>query len=101
TTFRQRFFTALAAQRRVEVLNDLVKIASKSRDVGDRLLKGGQAARTDTLLLDVEFERAEIARENALTVLEASKRQLAAGVGLPELSIGHLKGDLEAPTQDY
>ena len=101
TTVRQRFYTALAAQRRVEVLDGLAKIAGQSRDVGQRLLKGGQAARTDTLLLDIEFDRAEVARENALTVLEAGKRQLAAGVGLPELSIERLAGDLEAPTQDY
>lgn len=101
TTVRQRYYTALAAQARVDVLGQLVDIARKSHDVGIRLFKGGEGSRTDAILLDIELDRSEVAKENAATLLEANKRQLAAAAGVPDLAIARLGGDLNAKLPSY
>ena len=96
TILRQRFYIGLAAQRRVEVLQDLVKISRQSRDMSMKLLKGEEGSRTDAIMLDIELDRAEVAWENAETFLETNKRQLVAAVGIPSLNLPHLAGQLEA-----
>lgn len=101
TTVRQRFYTTLAAQRRAEVLQELLEIARKSKDVGDRLLKGGEGTRTDVLLLDIELDRSIVSLQNANTMVDASRRQLIAALGVPDLAISRVKGDLEAKTPAY
>lgn len=101
TTVRQRFYTTLAAQTRVEILTNLADIANKSKNVGDRLLRGGEGTRTDALLLDIEFDRAQIAHKSALATLEADLHQLAAGVGLADLKIERVKGDIDTRLPEY
>src|SRR6185295_5883513 len=92
TTVRQRFYITLAAQRRAEVLHELLEIARKSKDVGDRLLKGGEGTRTDVLLLDIELDRSIVSLQNANTMVDANRRQLIAALGVPDLAISRLKG---------
>jgi cobalt-zinc-cadmium efflux system outer membrane protein len=96
TAVRQRFYEALAAQNRVAVQGDLVRIAERSREIGDALFKGGEGTKTDTLLLEIELHRAQVALANAQTMLEALKRRLAAAAGTPGLPIDMLYGDLAA-----
>jgi len=96
TAVRRRFFEALTAQNRAAVLDDLVKIAARSREIGDALFKGGEGTKTDTLLLEIELHKAEVALANTQTVLEALKRRLAAAAGTPGLPIAVLYGDLAA-----
>ena len=101
TTVRQRFYTTLAAQRRADVLHELLEIARKSKDVGDRLLKGGVGTRTDVLLLDIELDRSVVSLQNADTMVDANRRQLIAALGVPNLAVSRLAGDLEAKTPAY
>ena len=96
TEVRRQFYSLLAAQNRVAVLQEMVVIGRKSQEIGQALLRGGEGARTDTLVLDVELSRAEVALQNAETVLATGKRQLAAAIGQPDLTIGILYGDLSA-----
>jgi outer membrane protein, heavy metal efflux system len=96
TAVRRRFFETLAAQNRIAVLDDLIKIARRSQEIGQALFKGGEGAKTDTLLLDIEFYKAEVALGNARTNLDAFKRRLAAAAGTPGLPIDTLYGDLSA-----
>ena len=70
TTLRQRFYTALAAQRLVQVLEELVGIAAKSRDIGQRLLKGGEGTRTDAILLDTSELNIDAAFAVALALVQ-------------------------------
>jgi cobalt-zinc-cadmium efflux system outer membrane protein len=96
TEVRRRFFAALAAQNRVAVLDDVVKLSARSRQIGEALLKGGEGTRTDTLLLEIELAKSEVALQNAHTALDAARRQLAAAAGLPSLPFETLYGDLAA-----
>lgn len=101
TTVRQRFFIALAAQRRVEVLEKMVGIARAAKDIGQRLLDNQLGSRGDVLLLEIELSRAEAELKNAITLAETSKSQLAAGTGLIDLPILRVHGDLREVLPEY
>ena len=101
TAVRAQFYTAVVAQRRVEVLKNLLVIATASRDSADKLERAGEGTRTDTLLLKIEQDRSQISLENGETLLAASFQQLAAAVGEPDLTITGLQADLTTPLPDY
>ncbi len=87
TMIRKRFYTALAMQRRVEVLDQMVGIARKSHEISERLLKAGVGPRSDVLLLQIELSKAEAELRNAHTLWATSRRELAAATGLVDLAI--------------
>lgn len=101
TDLRQKFYATLAAQRRVTVLKTLVQIAGRSRDSSQKLLMAGEGAKGDTLLLDIELKRAEVALKNAQTIYDVSKRQLSILVAVPNMAIDTLAGDMERKTRHY
>ena len=94
TSVRRNFYATLAAQRRIEQLRELRRISAKSAEIGRDLLKAGEGARPDVLILEVEAKKVEIAYQNALTTLAATRRQLATAVGNPDLTIGLVVGEL-------
>jgi cobalt-zinc-cadmium efflux system outer membrane protein len=96
TGVRQRFYQALAAQRRVEILQRLVTIARESQKSAVRLQQAGEGTRADVLLLDVELGRAQGDLQMAEAERSAAYRRLAAAVGLPNLEVAVLEGDLAA-----
>jgi outer membrane protein, heavy metal efflux system len=101
TSVRKQFFAAAAAQRRVEVLDELLGVSAHSRDVGQKLLKAGETNRADATLLDIEYDKALVARQNAVALLSASRKQLSAVVGMPETDFGPLQFDLALPLPQY
>lgn len=94
TAVRQGYFVTLAAQRRMEVLTRLVDIAGKSQQATSRLQEAGEGTRSDTLLFEIELEKAEVGLENAETKWRATERQLVAILGLRDLQLSRIRGDL-------
>ena len=94
TAVRRQFYATLALQQRVTTLQELQRITAKSAQLGEDLLKAGEGARPDVLILLVEADKAEVALQNAETNLAAARRQLATAAGLPELEVGTLAGQL-------
>jgi cobalt-zinc-cadmium efflux system outer membrane protein len=101
TVVRQRFYTALAAQQRVKILQGMVGIARKSLNIGERLLKNDLGTRADILLLQIELSKAEAELRNALTLSETGRRQLAAATGQFEMKIARVEGNLKERLPDY
>lgn len=101
TDLRQKYYSTLSAQRRVEILENLVVIASRSLEISVKLFEAGEGARADTLLLDIERRRAEVALKNAQTTYEVGKRQIAILIAMPELTIERLAGDLDVAARPY
>lgn len=97
TNVRKLYFAALASQERVAVLEQLVMLADQSRGTAERLQKAGEGARVDTILLDIEYQRARMDRENSGAVLEYAKRSLAAGLGLPDAQLPLLVAEWDRP----
>ncbi|HEX4132610.1 MAG TPA: TolC family protein [Pirellulales bacterium] len=101
TEIRLQFYAVLAAERRLVVLRDLVQIAEQTRHAAVGRVQAGEGTETDVLLLTVELQRAEVAVVNAETKLVGLKRKLAATVGIPELSVAAVRGDLFGPVPRF
>jgi cobalt-zinc-cadmium efflux system outer membrane protein len=101
TQVRQSFYTTLAAQYRHDAYANLLAVIRRSTEASQSLEKSGEVGRGDTLLLELELERAEFGRENAAAALQAAKRQLAATAGAPELPIDRVQGSLAAALPNY
>jgi len=58
------------------------------------LQEAGEGTRSDTLLLEIELEKAEVGLENADAKWQATERQLVAILGLRDLQLSRIRGDL-------
>jgi cobalt-zinc-cadmium efflux system outer membrane protein len=100
---RIRFYQLLALQRLLDVRSELLKVADDSVQTTEGLLNVGAANEPDLLQARIEARQERVALENARIHYEAAWRQLAALVGVPELPVSQLEGDLEAgvPLPDF
>jgi cobalt-zinc-cadmium efflux system outer membrane protein len=92
---RLNFYQVLAAQRLVEVRQELAKLSDDSVETAHQFANIGQADRPDVLQSEVEQQQAKINLRVAQQNLVASWRVLAAVAGKPDLPITHLEGELE------
>jgi cobalt-zinc-cadmium efflux system outer membrane protein len=97
TSVRILFYQVLAAQRLVEVRQNLATIAADSTQTSRQLANIGQADRPDVLQAEVEQQRAEVLVRTEQQNLIAAWKALAAVIGQPDLPLSHVEGDLDAP----
>ena len=96
TGVRRAYYRALAGRRRIETLRRLTDLLGKSRDVAQDRLKGGEATRTDVVLLEVELRQARANLRNAEAAQPGLLRGLLASAGAPdEPEIPAVTGDFE------
>jgi cobalt-zinc-cadmium efflux system outer membrane protein len=99
---RAMFYQALAAQRLVDVRQNLAKLAADATQVSHQLANVGQADRPDVLQSEVEQQQAKVSLRVSQGSLEAAWRVLAAVAGKPDLARVSLVGDLEpVPDLNY
>ena len=99
---RVLFYQVLAAQRFVEVRQNLAKLAQDATQTSYQLGNVGQADRPDVLQAEVEEQQAKVNLRIAEQNLQASWRILGAVVGKPGLVVARLEGDLDAiPDLNY
>jgi len=99
---RTLFYQVLAAQRLMEVRQNLAKLAGDATQTSHQLGNVGQADRPDILQAEVEQQQAVVSLRIAQQQLLASWRTLAAVVGKPDLPFARLEGDLDAlPDLNY
>jgi outer membrane protein, heavy metal efflux system len=98
---RQAFITEEAQEWRVETLRSLVTIASGTHEATQKKFAVGIARETEVLPLKLELQRAQAELLQAQALLVARRRQLAAAVGLPDLPISSLQGDLTRPLPNF
>jgi len=101
TSVRQAYFEALAAQRRVEALGELVRLADEALTNAERLRQVQRLAELDVLQFRVERDRLRADLDAAERELPAARRRLAAAVGVADLPPAPLAGSLEGPLPDY
>lgn len=101
TAIRRGFFAVLAAQRRVEILQQLVRLAGESVAKSKELLAAKEIAELDTIPFLVDRDRFEADLEASRRELTAAWQRLVATVGEPKLPYGGLNGSLEAPLPLY
>jgi cobalt-zinc-cadmium efflux system outer membrane protein len=101
TDVRQQFFAVLADQERVIMFRNLAAIARRSVEIAQNKLANGQGTETDMLLLRIDLRRVQVSLQNTETILRAGRMQLAALLGLPQLPIERLVGDLGVTLPDF
>src|SRR5260370_18903909 len=99
---RALFYQVLAAQRLVEVRQNLAKLAADATQTSHQLGNVGQEDRPDILQAEVEEQQANVNLRIAQQNLQASWRMLAAVAGKPGLPLTRLEGDLDpVPDLNY
>jgi cobalt-zinc-cadmium efflux system outer membrane protein len=99
---RALFYQVLAAQRLVEVRQNLATLARDATQTSYQLGNVGQADRPDILQAEVEQQQANVSLRIAQQSLQSSWRVLAAVIGKPGLPLARLEGDLDAlPDLNY
>ena len=101
TDVRQAFFEAVTLQRRADILTDLVKLAEQSVENAKKLLKAKEAAELDVVQLEVDLERYRAELEATQRALPGAYRRLAASVGIQDMPVARLVGDLDTALPDY
>jgi len=96
---RISFYDVLVAQRRVEIAQEVVQIGERAIDTIEKFLQARETSRVDLLQARVETNAARILLENARNDHQAAWRKLAAVVGVPDLQIGNLTGELEGAAE--
>ncbi len=95
-TVRMLYYEALGAQQRVELRQELARIARDAVKVTSELLNVGQADRPDFLESEIEAQQVELELINAQNDLDQIWRLLATVIGSPNLTPTRIAGDLEA-----
>lgn len=102
TAIRQGYFEVLAAQRRVELLTEMTRLATAAYEKAAALLKGKQIAELDWLVFRIELERIGAELDAAQQERRAALGRLSATLGGgQELPDKPLEGSLETPLPAY
>lgn len=100
---RQGYFAVLTAQRRVEILQELVALALKTYEATEKQFQARQVAELNLIQFRVELNRFRAELGAAQREWAAAWRQLTAVMGVPELAYRPLLGSLasEPPRYDF
>lgn len=101
TEVRQAYFEAVMLQRRAEILEGLLKLAEQTVNNADKLYQAGEAAELDVVQLEVDLERYRADLESTQQALPGAYKKIAARMGVEDLHITRLAGDLDWPLPDY
>ena len=94
TRVASAFLTALAEQRRFEVGEEFVVLATTTRDTVNQRVAVGRSAEAELATAEIRLSRARNASRRAASVLQGRRRQLAVLMATPDSSFGPLAGDL-------
>jgi cobalt-zinc-cadmium efflux system outer membrane protein len=98
---RLRFYDALVAQRQVEMSDELARLSRQSSDASRQLFEGQQISQSDLLQAQIDAEEAQITAHHARFRHAEARRRLAAVVGIDELELAPLGGNLEEDIPIY
>lgn len=96
TDVRVSYFDALAAQRRLELANAFRDVVAKGVEVAQSRKEAKEGSLPEVLQTEIQLQEVELVQQQAEIDLDAAWQELAANVGLPDLLMGELTGDLPA-----
>ena len=100
TDVRQRFYEALAAQRRKELAIAFETVAEKGVGVAESRMRAKEGTRPEVLQAEIQLKEVQLQRRNADAAFRGSWTQLMAVSGMPNLEPGTLDGKLSVATAD-
>lgn len=100
TDVRLRFYEALAAQMQVDTTREFLNVAEKGVKVAEDRLNAGEGTRIDVLQSQTLLSATELAIQQREAVLKGTLRDLAAVIGMPNLQVDRLDGELIVPAEE-
>lgn len=94
TDVRIRFYDALAAQRRVELVQEFQEVVTKGLELAEMRKKADEGSQLEVVQAQQQLSEAELALEQAEATYLAAWRELIAVVGCPELTPSKISGEL-------
>lgn len=101
TRVRLAYVELLAAQRERDTVLDMERVAKDIFQAAETLEKAGFGTHLAVLLAKVELEQQSLKKLVADTKLEGAQRALAAAVGVPDVALDGLRGDLDKAPPRY
>ena len=100
TDVRQRFYEALAAQRRKELAIAFETVAAKGVRFAEARMRAKEGTRPEVLQAEIQLKEVQLQRRNADAAFRGAWTQLMAVSGMPDLQPGTLNGQLSVATAD-
>lgn len=94
TDVRQRYYEALAAQRRLALTKEFLVIATKGVEVAKARLEAKEGSMPEVLQAEIQLNQVEVQRRQAEAAFRGAWKQLMAVTGLPGTPSGTLEGTL-------
>ena len=98
---RRQFFATLVAQRYLDLTRELAQLSGQLATATQQLVEAHQETENSLLQAEIQAEESQILWRNAEHRRTAQWRQLAAVVGLPQLPLAELSGNLTVDLPDY
>lgn len=103
TDIRVLFYAALAAQKRIELIDNFESVADKGIQVAELLVTAAEGTRLEVLQAIIQKNEIDLVRQQASVKLAAAWRGLLALTGSPYIEPTQLIGELprEMQSQDW
>src|SRR5262249_7425849 len=100
---RERYYEVLAAQEALRAAHELEQLSERAVQAAEQLLKAKQNSRPDLLQAKLQLSAVKSSEDEARHRYEAAWRKLAVIIGIPDLPVGPVAGDLEQalPTLEW
>lgn len=100
TDIRQRFYDALAAQRRMELAIEFEKVAEQGASLAQRRVDALEGSRPEVLQSEIQLQQVRVQRAQAEAAFRGAWRRLVALAGVPEMIPSTLSGVLLVDRSD-
>lgn len=97
TRVRLAYYDLLTVRSEIETAGEIMEVSEKALAVALKLQKAGVGGEPDVLRAQVERDQSVIRRDVAQRRGDAAQRQLALAVGVRDLPLDQLTGNLKAP----
>ena len=94
TDVRQRFYEALAAQRRMKLANEFEVVAVKGVRVAEARMNAKEGTRPEILQAEIQLKQVQLQHRQAAAAYRGAWKQLMATAGMPDAEQGSLDGEL-------
>jgi cobalt-zinc-cadmium efflux system outer membrane protein len=94
TDIRQRFYEALAAQRRMELAAEFEEVAIKGVTFAEARVSAKEGTRPEVLQAEIQLKQIQLQRRQASAAFTGAWKQLMATAGMPDVQPGTLDGVL-------
>jgi len=92
---RMAAYSAMGAQRSLDIAEQLMQIGQEGKKVAEDLLKAQEVSRVDVLQARIEANTARLQRDEALSDVAATWRRLAIAMGTPGLATTRVEDRLD------